>query len=111
LLVARRYRVEPRVEGEPTPDVGDPQAKAVIPIHLVVTGSDIPGPWVLALRVPVHQPLSPHPAEAEGHFTVDLFQIPQFPRTPMTYFITALSGEAVSRPAPIAIVSEQMIGT
>ena len=110
LPIPRRFRVEARGEGEPMPEVGDPQAKAVVPIHLVVTGSDLPGPCVVGLKVPVYQALAPHPAEADGYFTVDLFQIPDFPRTPMTYFVTAFGGEAVSQPAPIAVVSEQMIG-
>lgn len=110
LPVARRHRVEPRGEAGVQPLVGDSQARAVLPVHLVVTGSDLPGPWVIPLKVPVYQPLAPHPAVASGQFTIDLFQMPDFPRTPMTYFITAFSGEAVSQPLPIAIVSEGMIG-
>jgi hypothetical protein len=110
LPVARRHRVEPRGTNASAPLVGDPRARAVVPIHLVVTGSDLPGPWVISLKVPVYGPLSPHPAEASGHFTIDLFQMPDFPRTPMTYFITAFSGQAVSQVLPIAVVSQQMIG-
>jgi hypothetical protein len=110
LPLARRHRVEPRGTSVVSPDVGDPRARAVVPIHLVVTGSDLPGPWVISLKVPVHQPLSPHPAEASGHFTLDLFQMPDFPRTPMTYFLTAFSGQAVSQVLPIGVVSQQMIG-
>jgi len=110
LAVARRHRVESRGAGAPRPLVGDPRAQAVVPIHLVITGSDLPGPWVISLKVPVYQPLSPHPAEASGHFTIDLLQIPDFPRTPMTYFLTAFSGQVVSEALPIAVVSEQMIG-
>lgn len=110
LPVARRHRVEPRGTNPCAPDVGDPRARAVLPIHLVVTASDLAGPWVISLKVPAYQPLSPHPAEASGHFTIDLFQMTNFPRTPMTYFLTAFSGQAVSQALPIAIVSQQMIG-
>ena len=110
LPVERRHRVEPRGTNASAPLVGDPRARAVVPIHLVVTGSDLPGPWVISLKVPVYQPLSPHAAEAAGHFTIDLFQMPDFPRTPMTYFLTAFSGQAVSQVLPIAVVSQQMIG-
>lgn len=44
LPIARRHRVEPRGTSVTAPVVGDSRARAVVPIHLVVTGSDLPGP-------------------------------------------------------------------
>ena len=110
LPLARRDRVDSASVGGDRPDVGDQGATGVIPIHLVITGSDAPGPWVVPLKVPVYRQLDPHPSEASGYFAIDLFRMPEFPRAPMTYFITAFSADVVSDVTTLAVVSERMVG-
>jgi hypothetical protein len=100
------------------PEVGDPDAKAIVPITLVITGSAVAGPRILEMRVPsrdsVALPEAPPPPDQEvgvvtGHFALDLLSQSGMPRKPMTYFITAFGGGLVSGPFVTAIVTDQML--
>jgi hypothetical protein len=110
--------VRPDTKSGDLPDVGDPQAKAIVPISLLLTGSASPGPWVIDLRVPTYDAIpapkgAPPPDAvsgiATGHFALDLFAHPAMPRQPMTYFVTAFGGASVSGPFQTAIVTEKML--
>jgi hypothetical protein len=92
------------------PDVGDPAANAVVPITLVVTGSEAMGPFVFRLQVPTYDSidLAEDPCLVSGQFTVDLVSL-GLPRSPQTYFITAFNGSHVCGPVPFAFVSEDML--
>ena len=65
LPIPERRRVR---EGEAP--VGVPLAQAVLPVSLVLTGDDLPGPYQLDLQVPVFEAPSGEPAV--GHFALDL---------------------------------------
>jgi hypothetical protein len=112
LPVLPREKATPRGEAKEPPDVGDPKATAVLPVTLVLTASDAPGPWTFRLFVPTYDPIPPgaDPAVATGHFALDLFRLENFPTTPMTYFVTAVSGPVVSGPKAIGLVTEDMLG-
>ncbi len=110
--------VRPDARTGQVPDVGDANAKAVVPISLAITGSVSPGPWVVELRVPSYDAVPPPkgapPPDAEagvvtGHFALDLFVHPDMPRQPMTYFITVFAGRSVSGPFQTAVVTEKML--
>ncbi len=111
LPILRREQVRPHPQTGQLPDVGDPRATAVVPITLLVTGSDLPGPWVFRLRVPSYDPIAPEAATAVagGYFTLDLLQLPGFPRRAMTYFISAFNGENAAGPSRVALISEDML--
>ena len=93
-----------RLPGAPSPEA---TSSAVASITLVITGSDDPTPCVIALSVPTTATIDPS-AGAEtrvGHFALDLFEMPQTPRLAQTCFIYAFSGELMTGPAVVALVS------
>ena len=105
LPALRRERVrEDWYTGE-RPDVGDAKATAVIPIHLVLTGADAVGPWVLRLNVPVYDEADPEDESAlfMGYFNVDLYAHPSVPERSGTYYLHALSGRNAVGPVPIKV--------
>lgn len=85
---------------------GEPHT-AIIPISLVVTGSDIAAPFVFALRVPSYDPLPGEGSDPEltGHFSVDLQSLANLNVIDQTYFIYAFSGELATGPLPMALVT------
>ena len=101
------------------PEVGDPEARCIVPITLLITGSNVPGPWLVELRVPSYDAVTlpkggaPPPEEevgvVTGHFALDLFQHPGMPRSAMTYFISAFGGATVNGPFQVAVVTEKML--
>jgi hypothetical protein len=110
LPVLRRERVISRRDTGRPPDVGDPDATAVVPVTLVATGSDRVGPWVIRLCVPSYDRIADEDlAEASGYFSIDLYSLPGFPHQAMTYFFSAFSGETIAGPKPVGLVSENML--
>jgi hypothetical protein len=101
------------------PEVGDSEAKCIVPITLFITGSEAPGPWLVELRVPSYDAVAvpkgaaPPPEEevgvVTGFFALDLLQHPGMPRGPMTYFVSAFGGATVNGPFQVAIVTEKML--
>ncbi len=83
------------------------QVTAILPITLVVTGSDVTGPWVIRLQVPSYDAavVRGAPATATGYFAFDLLQLREFPRGATTYFLSAFNGEFVAGPKPVTLVS------
>jgi hypothetical protein len=100
------------VAGEKRNEVGDPQALAVVPIDLVLVGNLNAGPYMLKLRVPAYEAVGKSkaaPGQVSGSFSIDLFSLKEMPRMPQTYYIWAFSGETLGGPAPMSIVTEQML--
>lgn len=103
-------RARPARPGDPELDV---RVSAVVPVVLVVTGAIDAAPRVLTLRAPVLDdlPLEGGPGPEEDgpevalSFAVDLRRIPDFPRAPGTYFVSAFAGPHAAGPAPVALVS------
>ncbi len=100
LPVLSRERTEPSAGGSS-------QVTAIVPITLVVTGHDIPGPWIIRLQIPSYdQAVVRGPsAQATGYFSFDLLQLPEFPRRATTYFLSAFNGEFVTGPKPVTLTA------
>jgi hypothetical protein len=97
LPVRPRHLVRPTIEGAPL-DVGDPLARAVLPLTIVVTGERVPGPWLVPLRVAAHQAPGPD-GLVVGHFALDLLADGGLRvRTRQRYILYALAGEAFAGP-------------
>ncbi len=86
-------------------DVGDRDARAVVPVTLLVTSERVDEPAVLRLDVPVYDPVAPGDGgtTVRGHFTVDLFAWPDVPRAPGRYRVWALSGDVLAGPRVIEL--------
>ncbi len=111
LPILQREIVRPFADSGQLPDVGDPRATAVVPVTLVLTGSDLTGPWVFRLQAPSYDPIvaGEETPVVSGCFTLDLLQLPGFPRRAMTYFISVFNGAHVAGPSPVALISEDML--
>ncbi len=81
-------------------DVGDPSARAVVPITLVMASAERTGPRVLRLQVPSATEVSPDEAgcAVEGRFAVDLAALGALPRDVGRHHLWAFSGEFVAGP-------------
>ncbi|MDB5105011.1 MAG: hypothetical protein JWP91_2700 [Fibrobacteres bacterium] len=79
---------------------------AVVPITVMLTGSEVAAPILIPLRVPVYDAVDKDAdsATVTGHFTVDLAKLKPITGTDQTYFIYAFSGEAMAGPVPMALV-------
>jgi hypothetical protein len=69
-------------------------AQAVVPVTLVLTSADLPGPFATTLRVPSHD----QGAELTGSFCVDLGRLPGIRKVERTYFVYAFCGEHFNGP-------------
>jgi len=81
------------------------QHGAVVPVTLVLTGSEDPTPVVLELRLPSFDRVDPAnpPATVTGHFALDLLPLAPLATAPQTWFLHALSSDAAAPPAVIAV--------
>jgi hypothetical protein len=89
------------------PDMEKPHT-AVVPITLVLTGSDSPAPIVVSLRVPTYDPVDKN-AEAPvvtGQFTIDLCKLGNIAGLEQTLFIYAFSGDVMAGPVPMALLRQ-----
>jgi hypothetical protein len=79
---------------------------AIVPITVMLTGSEIAAPILIPLNVPVYDAVDKKAdsATVTGHFTVDLAKLKAITETDQTYFIYAFSGEAMAGPVPMALV-------
>ncbi len=111
LPAAKQERKRPDPETEETPELGDAEATAIVPIHLIVTGSADPNARVMTLRVPSTDAfdLEAEAVEVTGHFNVDLFAEGVVTRFPQTYFIYVAAGSTISGPTPVAVLSEESL--
>lgn len=90
-------------------DVGDPAARAVIPVTLVGTGAKRPDPLVVPLQVPIYADLDPArlPPTVTGHFALDLLRVPDgYKLLRQTTHLWAFSGDVVAGPFTTAVVAE-----
>jgi len=76
--------------------------RAVLPIALVVTGTEDPGPFPVELRVPVY---AVDGDQAIGHFAVDLVTLGRLPHAPTSYFVHAFSRGVAAASVRIAMVA------
>jgi hypothetical protein len=97
LPLVERDRVAEPAEGAPT---------NVVPVSIVVTGSNIPGPWSWDLGVPCAE----EGEEVTGHFALDLLSMQGFPQEPQTLFVYAVSRGVFSGPAVVGLVTPDMLG-
>jgi hypothetical protein len=107
VLPHEHNRPPDRDEGA-SPEGYEPAATAVVGIAIVLTGSDAVGPFMVPLRVPSYTAYDAEQGDmpVTGYFTVDLLRMPSMPRSPMTYFAYAFSGEAVAGPVPVTLVAK-----
>ncbi|MGD0529238.1 MAG: hypothetical protein ABSE49_29130 [Polyangiaceae bacterium] len=83
------------------------QYGAVVPLTLVLTGSEDPAPIVLSLRIPsFDRDASASPAPTiTGRFALDLMQLAPLATAPQTWFLHALTSDASAGPWPIAVTA------
>jgi hypothetical protein len=75
-------------------------------VTLVVTGTETPGPFVVAMRVPSFD--REEAARTSGftaHFAVDLFRLAPLAASPQTYFVYAFGADGRAGPLPIAVAA------
>ena len=86
-----------------------PQPKAVVPITLVVTGSQSAAPFVWRLILPVYDELlvGDDGVVATGTFAVDLMALGRLGSSEQTWFLYALSAEVIEGPEMMAFVRTQ----
>ena len=87
---------------------------AIVPLHLLLTGSLESDPALLHLRVPVWDSIdenAPGAREVTGHVTLDLFQLypPLMQGKAQTFFVYAISGEIFEGPVLMALVTTDML--
>jgi len=110
IVGTRPYAPRPGELERRRPPVGDDEAKAVMSLSLVMTGTTDPGPHIVTLQLPAYELDGPDDAPiAIGRFELDLFELPDMPRQATTYFIHAAHGPHVLGPLPVAIVKPEMI--
>lgn len=88
-------------KGDDAPDLGDPKAKSVLPLGLLLTGDRLPGPYLLQLQVPVYEDPHPETGLAAGALALDLSEHMRLPA--QTYFAYAFSGTAMGGPASFVL--------
>jgi hypothetical protein len=116
-LRARREDVVPAEAARPRglqssreDEYGKPRPTAIVPITLVITGSELPGERVTRLRVPTWDAVPADGGVVTGQVSLDLFDEPhRLDRTPQTCFLTLFCGEHMSGPHSLAVVSEAML--
>lgn len=85
-----------------------PRPTAVVPITLVLTGSETPRPITWRLLVPSYDQLDPA-AEAPvvtGSFNLDLSGLGNVNRASQTFFLYAFAGEIMTGPVPMAVLKK-----
>ncbi len=111
--LAPAARADALREGLAWQDPGDAEATAVVPITIVATGVERPGPIVVHLQVPSYDPVDPTAdvAVVTGHFAVDLLSVRGGEQVRgQTSFIYALCGDALAGPATVAVVDPRLVG-
>jgi hypothetical protein len=94
------------------PKPAKPAPVALMPITLVLTGTEQVTPTVLRLIVPSYDPIDKTirgPLMVTGHFTIDLCTLAPVAKVPQTFFIYAFSGEIMAGPAPMAFISKSSL--
>jgi len=106
-VVARPHEV---VKAEPDEIAGldrsSPRPSAIVGIHLLVQGANDGAVSLVRMAVPSWDPIASNQAKPEvtGHFTLHLLSESGLPSGAQTLFVTALSGEHLAGPYPLALV-------
>ncbi len=80
---------------------------AVIPVTLVITGTETAGPFVVPLCIPsFDRDAGADDAGLTAHFAVDLFRLVELAASPQTYLVYAFTADGRTGPHPIAVVAE-----
>jgi hypothetical protein len=97
-------------EGFTWQDPGDPEATAVVPVTLVVAGTDAPDPRVILVQVPSYDPIPDPsaPPEVELTFALDLFRVAEFADA-QACFVYAFTGASMGGPVRIAMISRSAL--
>jgi len=84
---------------------------AIVPIHLVATGSDDATPLTVTLRVPSFDPVAPGATSAvvTGHFAVDVFPLLNIGAAAQTFFVYAFSRALMVGPAVLGLITPDML--
>jgi hypothetical protein len=104
LTAKARHVVDPST----VPDGATPPTfTAIVPVTLLLTGSDRAAPYLFPLRLPTFDsvPRDGNNHEVTGFFSVDLCELGEIAAMEQTYFIYAFSGEAMAGPVPMALVT------
>lgn len=90
---------------------GHGRPTAVMPVTLLLTGTDSPRHVVAELALPSFDPVDPSapPAEVTGHFTLDLADLLGARLAPQTWFVYAFSRDVMAGPAQTALVSADLL--
>jgi hypothetical protein len=88
-----------------------PHPTAIVPVTLVVTGSEEVGPLVIPLRVPTFDPIPAASAEAlvTGFFAIDLNAWPDRFGAGQTLFVRAFAAGETAGPALMGLVREDAL--
>jgi hypothetical protein len=106
-LLHGSFRLPVEATARPAESGPDHAATAIVPIGLLLTGSVRPEPMVINLNVPSYLPLEAGDGKtwASGYFALDLGAFAQLRGAVQTYFLYALSGDAMAGPALAAFVN------
>jgi hypothetical protein len=77
----------------------------IVPVTLVITGTETPGPTVIPMRVPSFERSTAGDGGLIARFAVDLLQLAPLAAAPQTYFVHAFTADGRSVPQPIAVVA------
>ena len=86
----------------------DRPERAVVNVHLLLTGADDPTPLTTTLRVPIFEQVEPGKSVAV-YFAVDLLDLFNLQRETTTYFLYAFSREAFAGSSPFAFVTRDRL--
>jgi hypothetical protein len=86
----------------------DRPERAVVAVHLLLTGADDATPATATLRVPIYKAVEAG-KPAEVYFAVDLLSLFNLPRETTTYFLYAFSREVMAGPSPFAFVTKDRL--
>jgi hypothetical protein len=79
---------------------------SVLPVTLVVTGTETPGPWIVPMRVPsFDRDAASRDAGLTAHFAVDLLRLAPLADAPQTYFVYAFLADGHTGAQPVAVVA------
>ncbi len=85
--------------------------RAVVPLALLLTGSQDADPVVIPMQVPVFDEFDPSapPATVTGYFAVDLLRLARAEGAAQTYFVYAFAGEVLGGPVAVAFVPSELL--
>lgn len=89
--------------------LGAPGARAVLPVTLLVVGTELVEPRLYPLRLPSLDDPAASDGVVAGRAVVDLRRLPGFVGKPQTYHAWALAGEQLAGPATFTLLTEEQV--